>query len=138
MSITLTDIRIRLGVPVLQTGSKVIRQDGVGVDTDLVVADQPNLMDKIEAIGFVATGSDSPEYPNSDIIQCYRLNDFNLIVVESEEAFARWQAATFLATYLQLNEKFQRVALFQFITEGHVRDTVIDNPDFPLPLGDCA
>jgi len=118
--------------PRFYTGSSVICDPPVlDSDRDMVVMYEENLDKQLRANGFLASDEiDAIKYPNSSVRMCYRKGVFNIIAVDTEEAWDRWKAATRIATEMNLLEKKQRLILFQYITEGCVRDSGTLNPDY--------
>lgn len=108
------------------SGSRVIA--GVtDTDVDLIVVWDPETDKRLLALGFTPSREEPGlYYPNSSVLQTYRLNEYNVVAVGTEADYAKWLKATRLAVHMKLKEKHQRVALFQFITEGSVRDTDIE------------
>lgn len=109
----------------LFTGSVVICDPPVkDTDIDIVFEYDAATSWKLQnEDGFVV--SDHAEYPNNNIKACYRKGNINLIAVDDTFTLRLWEKATRLARIMNLKEKHQRVILFQFITEGMVRNTGI-------------
>lgn len=108
------------------TGSRLVDPERA-VDIDIVILDYPDREARMAALGYERTGRDQ-EYPNSSLVQTYRKGDLNIIVVD-EASYPKWRKATALLVHMQLKEKHQRVTLFQFITEGQVRNSEIKYND---------
>lgn len=72
-------------------------------------------------IGFTMGGSDPTEHdPESrDDFLSLRRGDVNLIVVDKEESWRRFLAATHVAKRLNLLEKSDRIALFEAVRYGN-------------------
>lgn len=111
----------RLNIRAFQTGSAVIGSDRAIGDYDVVVEFSPDLHQFLREHGYIETEHPETEYPNISITSVWRNGDVNVIVPSDEHSYDKWSLATELACSMQLINKEQRVKLFQFITEGHVR-----------------
>ena len=108
----------------LLTGSSITCFPPVeDTDIDVVIVYNGKLSSQLQAHGF--TIADHAEYPHQGISACYRKGKVNVIAVRTSDDFKLWVKATHLASHLNLLEKHQRVALFQFVTEGVIRGTGI-------------
>lgn len=107
-----------------QTGSRVIGGATDESDYDYVFVYSVDKSKALQQAGFVI--SPHEEYPGQRIKACYRKGAINLIGVEDQTDYDKWLKATRLACMMDLKEKHQRVTLFQFITEGKVRNTSVE------------
>lgn len=110
-----------------QTGSRVITDPShysADTDIDLVCIYNDTLSGTLQRNGYVI--SPHAEYPNNNLAACYRKGRLNIIAVRDEQTYQQWFVATELGKLMRLDQKFQRVILFQFVTEGGVRgsDTI--------------
>ncbi len=114
-----------------QTGSRVICAPPVmDTDDDWVFIYSPAHDQYIrEAGGIPSYEEEGKRYNNSSVIQCYKLGELNLIGV-NEASYECWYHATRIAKRLWLNDKAQRVALFQLLTEGRIRGTDLELSTF--------
>ena len=104
------------------TGSSVVCTPPVtNTDVDYIVVFHEGLCEKLTALGYTQTPDPDQEYPNSSVAACFRKGHANVIAVITERAFHQWEMATLLAAAMNLQEKRQRVLLFQFLTEGSCR-----------------
>lgn len=67
--------------------------------------------------GFVVEGDNS--YGESEF-ESYRRGNMNILVNTDKQFFSKWQDATRLCTKLNLSEKKDRIALFQYILYGNI------------------
>ena len=67
---------------------------------------------------FKSTSPDEGYGENYRPITTYRKGNFNLIVTDDSSFFDKFKIATEVAKKLNLKEKEQRVALFQYIVDG--------------------
>ena len=108
------------------TGSMLVH--GIAAnDTDVVCLYDVQLSQELQAIGYSI--SPHEEYPNSNLSACYRKDNINIIACTDEHTYNKWLAASELLRIMQLREKYQRVTLFQYITEGGVRGSAV----LPIP-----
>jgi hypothetical protein len=107
--------------PHFRTGSSVTVDPPVtDTDIDIVVVYSGDMSHRLQGHGFEITPHE--EYPNEQIKAVYRKGNVNIIAVDTREDYERWLSATKLATAMNLTEKRQRILLFQFLTEGHLRE----------------
>ena len=106
----------------LLTGSRIICNPPVeDTDIDIVFIYNAKFSLVLQEAGFTITPHQDEIYPNQEIAACYRKGKCNLIAVRTKGDYDRWEAATKLATALNLQQKEQRVKLFQYMTEGKIR-----------------
>lgn len=110
------------------TGSRYLcNPPTTDTDQDVVTVFDKDLNERLIAAGFEPSKPDDGSmYPNSSVAQCYRKDAYNIIAVTAQKDYDNWRKASALAMHMNLLEKHQRVALFQFVTEGKVRGTVIE------------
>jgi len=103
------------------TGSRVICTPPImDTDDDWLVFVPENLQEK--AIDFLyeagATHSEQQEtYPDG---VCFRFEEINPVLIWDYQIFYRWVAATYWAQRLNLQDKKERVLLFQSMVDGKV------------------
>ena len=91
-------------------------------DIDYFVVYSDALYKKLDEQGWARTEhARDRDYPNDSVVQTWRLGKFNIIMLRNERDYKRWLIATQLLQAMRLQEKEQRVVLFQFITEGCIR-----------------
>ena len=76
---------------------------------------------QLEAAGYKYSSADQDEYDvnGEGSFRCYRKGDVNLIVTDCEDMYNKWQDATELAKAMKLNDKEQRIRLFQYVLYGN-------------------
>ena len=86
------------------------------ISTTFVEADT-----QLEAAGYKYSSIDQDEYDvnGGGSFRCYRKGDVNLIVTDCEDMYNKWQDATELAKAMKLNNKEQRIRLFQYVLYGN-------------------
>lgn len=107
------------GVSQLLTGSWLLDRENAK-DFDIVVIYNWKFSVALQEAGFNITPHD--EYPNDNLSACYRKGPVNIIACRDQETWDKWSKATDLAYAMRLKDKHARVILFQFVTEGKVRD----------------
>lgn len=131
---TLDQQMMQLGCSYFWTGSYAI-SGNMHSDFDAVIIYTGEIDAKLKSLGFASSDMQADLiYPNSSVVVCYRREQLNIIAVRSELDFERWRQATWLAQDMHLEHKDQRVKLFQFLTEGALRDGSAVNPDWPVVL----
>lgn len=91
-----------------RTGSRVICTPPVmDTDADIVVYDPTGAL---SLRNWTEATTDS-DYDGG--VRTFRLGEVNLIVVDEEDDFKRWQVATQIASRMNLKSKPERIALFQ-------------------------
>uniref|UniRef100_A0A6C0JWT4 Nucleotidyltransferase n=1 Tax=viral metagenome TaxID=1070528 RepID=A0A6C0JWT4_9ZZZZ len=112
----------KLWTGIYQTGSSVICDPPV-LDTDIdyiICTPSFSAFDKfVVDAGFRYTSNDEEGYVlQNNGFFCYRRDNLNLIVTESNDWYLKWVAATKLAKKLNLLQKKDRIILFQYILYG--------------------
>lgn len=126
----LKDIDPKLYVEKYLTGSYVITKKTVYKDIDFVLYtyNVKALEDELKLFGFDLCGEDMQwKYSERNVIT-YRKGPLNIIIVDSEDRFRKWQAATLLATHLKCIEKADRIAIFETIIGVKPKQTKKSNP----------
>lgn len=104
------------------TGSRVTCLPPVtDTDIDVVCIYNGAFSAALQSAGFEITPHS--EYPNDNLAACYRKGHLNIIACRDIPTYESWRKATALASVMNLQEKHQRIILFQFVTEGKVRGT---------------
>lgn len=120
------------------TGSHIVNVEAAS-DIDLVLYNNAGNEDRLLiSMGFELSSHDDPDneaYENSSLKACYRdtTGKVNIIVPATRWDFDNWKRASKWLCYLQLKEKHQRVALFQLMTEGKLREGELSNDWFVRP-----
>lgn len=104
----------------LLTGSAVVT--GEGNDIDIVIL-QPfeigaELVEHLEQYGWVLCGEAS--YESQGMFAAFRKGDVNIIVVEDDEYFRKWETALEVCKYLHLvglSDKTWRVTMHKIIVD---------------------
>jgi len=100
------------------TGSRYICTPAVlNTDDDYVVLAKQGWSKELEDKGFTYTPTDV-EYDSMGEFTSVRKGDINYIVTENPVFFERFRAATELAKTLNLQNKNERVRLFQLVLYG--------------------
>lgn len=95
-------------------------------DIDYILPNAEGLADKLVANGWAVNDNDLRiNYPNASVAIVARKGEYNIIVPRTPEDYRRWVSATELMVGLNLTERDQRKKLFQFLTEGRIRETGI-------------
>jgi hypothetical protein len=115
------NIPVELYESMFQTGSTVICNPPV-LDTDIDHMIYTETVRKLDGYlrseGFNYTSKEGSGGGGDKPIYTYRREKLNLIVTDSNDFFTKFKEATILATKLNLREKPQRIALFEYIVDG--------------------
>ena len=96
----------------------------VTTDKDFVIllnTSQAEAETQLTAAGYERSCADQEEYDlaDGDTLACYRKDSVNLIVTSDYETYHKWLDATELAKNMKLNDKDQRIRLFQYVLYGN-------------------
>lgn len=118
--ISVIKILNKISIDWQMTGSRFIcNPPPMDTDEDYIVYGNLNLIEEVlYQSGFKLTAD--PKYEGGRWFLTFRLNEFNLIVTDSDVFFERFVAATLLAKRHNLLDKSDRIALFQKILYGDV------------------
>lgn len=107
------------------TGSYLVDPEKAN-DVDLVVIDRTGLEKEIKALGFKRSGREYEKSASSTTLRSvWRKDQYNLIVVKDEIAFALWQAFSNIISYNKENylNKDSRIKLHELITADYKENT---------------
>ena len=109
---------------VMPTGSRFICNPPVkNTDEDYVLL-VSNLPDFIDLATLSGWDNNLEEYDGvGSEFECFRKDEYNLIVTSSKELFDKWCTATMLAKFLNLTDKNDRIELFSVIVDGNTEWT---------------
>lgn len=109
---------------VMPTGSRFICNPPVeNTDEDYVLL-VSNLPDFIDLATIAGWSNNLEEYDGvGSEFECFRKDEYNLIVTSSKELFDKWCTATMLAKFFNLTKKTDRVELFSVIVDGNTEWT---------------
>ena len=105
------------------TGSAVICNPPVtNTDKDFIICaiNPGNLIEFLDHNGFKISHNEGYDFNPDSGITCLRRLNINLVVTGDYEFYLKFVNATILAKKLNLLEKSQRIALFQYVLYGNL------------------
>lgn len=116
-------IPLNLWSGIYATGSAVICDPPVTTtDKDFIICaiNPGNLIEFLGHNGFKISHNEGYDFDPDSGITCLRRLDINLVVTGDYEFYLKFVNATILAKKLNLLEKSQRIALFQYVLYGNL------------------